>query len=90
MRAQNLRSYGCQAFAGLVVAVLLGFCLLALSACTGSTGGAPQFRILTPYGDFDGNTSQTITIDTRPYFPQYEPLPPPIDYSLYGTQTLEK
>ena len=63
--------------------------IIIFSGCTGSTGGAPQFRILTPYGDFDGNTSQTITLDTRLYFPQFEPFPPPFDYSLYGMLTLE-
>jgi len=85
MRAQPLKDAGC----GLVTGVLAGACLLLLAGCAGST--SPQFRILTPYGDFDGTTSQTITIDARPYFPPpADILPPPIDYSHYGMQTLEK
>lgn len=81
MRAQNLRSYGCQTV--LIAAVTVAAAFL-FAGCSGS--GA-NLKIVTPYGVYDTTTTGTTTLDTRPLFGE---LPPPIDYSLYGTQTLEK
>ena len=71
MRSQNLKSYGCQTLAALVVAVLCACAMLALSACSGS--GA-QLKIVTPYGVYDTTTTGTTVLDTRPLFgaPQLE------------------
>ena len=85
MRSQNLKSYGCQAFAGLFLGVIVGGIALLLTACSDS--GA-QLKIVTPYGVYDTTTTGTTTLDTRPLFG--ETLPPPIDYSKYPSPTLEK
>lgn len=71
MRAQNLKSYGCQALAAFVFSIFCACLMLALSACSGS--GA-QLKIVTPYGVYDTTTTGTTVLDTRPMFGA---MPPP-------------
>ena len=85
MRSQNLKSYGCQAFAGLFLGVIVGGIALLLSGW-GTTEQA--LKVVTPYGVYDTTTTGTTVIDTTPLFG--EQLPPPIDYSKYPAPTLEK
>lgn len=67
MRSQNLKSYGCQTFVALVASVAFGAALLTLSGC-GRTAATENLKIVTPYGVYDGTTSGTTVIDTRPLF----------------------
>lgn len=63
MRPGYLRPYGC----GLFIAVVL-ITALAVTGCADKPA-----RVITPYGTYDTTTSQTLTIDMRPFFkPQLE------------------
>lgn len=50
-------------FAYIAIAALL------LGLITGCGDNSARFRIQTPYGNYDGTTSNTIDLDLRPYLP---------------------